>query len=92
MAKSNVLETLKIKTFTKYHFWKLWWLYNDQNSSSDKQNFRGGVLKKKRHNYQSSVQNIEKVSDFDPKHPKSIEFWAQRSKSIVFGNEHSKGI
>ena len=28
-------------------------------------------------NYRSSVQSIEKVFDFDPKHPKNIEFWAK---------------
>ena len=47
MAKSNVSETLKIQTFTKFHFWKLWWLKNDQNASSESLNILGAYFRVK---------------------------------------------
>ena len=47
MANSNVSEILKIQTFTTFHFWKLWWLKNDQNASSESLNILGAYFRVK---------------------------------------------
>ena len=47
MANSNVSEILKIQTFTTFHFWKLWWLKNDQNASSENLDILGGYFQVK---------------------------------------------
>ena len=47
MANSNVSEILKIQTFTTFHFWKLWWLKNDQNASLESLDILGGYFRVK---------------------------------------------